>query len=66
MTSTIPQKSERIWRLENGKSQSVVMASFNTGLSTIYGIKKHKYQSQSFLPSGGTVKDRSSDDIKTA
>jgi CENP-B N-terminal DNA-binding domain. len=37
---TVPQKVEIIRRLESGKSQSVIIASYNTGYSTVYYIKK--------------------------
>jgi hypothetical protein len=39
---TVPQKVEIIRRLESGKNCSVVMASYNTGLSTVCDTKKQK------------------------
>jgi hypothetical protein len=44
-TLIIPQKVEIIRRLEGGKSCSVVMASCNTGLSTVCDTKKQKNHS---------------------
>jgi hypothetical protein len=41
-TLTIPQKLEIIRKPECGTSQREVMASYNTGSSTIYVIKKWK------------------------
>jgi hypothetical protein len=41
ITSIIPQKFEII-RLKSGKSWSMVQATYNTGFSTIYYIRKQK------------------------
>ena len=40
----ISQKLQIISELESGKSCSVVTASYNTGMSNIYDIKKQKDQ----------------------
>lgn len=40
VTLMIHQKIEIIRRLESGKSQSVVMATYSLGSSAIYDIKK--------------------------
>jgi hypothetical protein len=42
ITFTGLQKLERIRRSESGKSQSVIMASYTIGSSTIHDTKKHK------------------------
>jgi hypothetical protein len=42
ITFTSPQKLETIRRFESGKSQSVKIASYTTGSSTIYDTKKRK------------------------
>jgi hypothetical protein len=56
VTLMIHQKIEIIRRLESGKSQSVVMASHNTGSLTINDTKKQKNQLQSFMASSESVK----------
>jgi hypothetical protein len=43
-TLKISQILEIIRRLESGKSQSVVMALYNTGSSTVYDVKKRRDQ----------------------
>jgi hypothetical protein len=40
--SSVSEKLEITRRLKNGESQSEVMASYNTGLSTMCNIKKCK------------------------
>ena len=42
VTLTIPQKPEIIGKLKSGKKWREVTASYNTVLSTIYNVKKHK------------------------
>jgi len=42
ITFMSPQKLETIRRFESGKSQSVIMASYTIGSSTIYDTKKRK------------------------
>jgi hypothetical protein len=40
----------------SGESRSVVMASYNIGLLTVYDIKKQKGQLQMFMVSSESVK----------
>jgi hypothetical protein len=47
VTLTIPQKLGIIRGLKSGKSLAVIMVAYNTGLATIYDMKKQKDQSQS-------------------
>jgi hypothetical protein len=42
ITSTIPETLEIIMKPGNATSQRVIMAAYNRGLLTIYGMKKHK------------------------
>jgi hypothetical protein len=53
----IPQKLEIIVRLESGKSQKEVLASYNSRLSTIYDTKKCKDKLQLFMESNESVKN---------
>jgi hypothetical protein len=39
---TVPQKVEIIMRPERGESCSIIMASYNTGSSTIYEKRNRK------------------------
>ena len=41
ITSIIPETLEMFWNPGSGTSQSITMAAYNSGLLTIYGIKKH-------------------------
>ena len=41
ITSIIPETLEIFRKSGSGTSQSIIMAAYNTGLLTIYGIKKH-------------------------
>jgi hypothetical protein len=56
ITLTILQKLETIRWLECGRSRSIVMASYNIGSSTIYGISKQKGQLRSFLAPSESAK----------
>jgi hypothetical protein len=56
MTLTSSQRLQLIKWFESGRSQNVVMASNNSGSSTIYGINKLKGQLQSFMSSSESVK----------
>ena len=47
----ICQTLEIIRRLKCGKSQSVVMTSYNMGSSTVYDVKKQEDQLQTSVPS---------------
>jgi hypothetical protein len=40
----IPQNLEIIRRLESGKSQNVVLTSYNTGSSTVYDVQNEQDQ----------------------
>lgn len=51
----IPQKLETFSRLELGESCIVIMVTYNTGSSAVYGIKKQLDQLQPFTASA--VKD---------
>jgi len=42
MTLTCPQRLQSIKWFGSGRSRNVVMASYNSGSSTIYGINKMK------------------------
>jgi hypothetical protein len=42
ITITITETLEIVRNPGSATSQSVIMATYNTGLMTIYGIKKHK------------------------
>ena len=42
ITLTFPGIREKLRKPESATSHSVIMAAYNTGLLTIYGIKKHK------------------------
>jgi len=39
---TIPQKLDRICRLESGENQREIVTLYRFGLSTVYDIKKEK------------------------
>jgi len=41
ITPIIPETLEIFWNPGSATSQSIIMAAYNTGLLTIYGIKKH-------------------------
>jgi len=56
VTLTVPQKLDRIWRLEHGENQREIVTSYKFGLSTIYDIKKQKNQLWSFMASNESVK----------
>lgn len=55
ITFMSPQKLETIRRFERGKSQSVIMASYTIGSSTIYDTKKRKGRLWSLMASSESV-----------
>jgi hypothetical protein len=52
----IPQKLEIIKRLESGKSQQEVIASYGIRSSTMCDVEKQKDQLQYFMTSSESVK----------
>ena len=57
LTLKILQKLKIIRGLEDGRNQREVMASYNTGSSTVYDIKKQKDQLWSFMTLSENVND---------
>jgi hypothetical protein len=56
MTLMSPQRHQSIKWFESGRSRNIVMASYNSGSSTTYGINKLKGQLQSFMSSSERAK----------
>jgi hypothetical protein len=53
---TIPQKLDKIWRLEIGENQREIVTSYKFGSSTSYDIEKQKNQLGLFIASNESVK----------
>lgn len=57
MALSIQQKLKIIEQFEKGENCNSIMSEYNISSTTIYGIKKQKLQSQSFVLQSASVKN---------